>query len=151
MMSIFLVEQNARQVLMADAKVSRRFLGGRAMRPFILLTVLAASPAYAAALRCTPTENCINDQCTQITDPDSAFLLINAAGPAPILRSGGVDTRMTEMSDGAQTKWQGVQTLAQGQISISLTLALRESDMTYSLSQYGDFGAGVSTGQCEAR
>jgi hypothetical protein len=151
MMSIFLVARNACQALMADAKVRRSFLRSPTMRPFILLAVLAASPAYAAALRCMPTENCINDQCKQVTDPDNAFLLINAAGPAPILRSGGVDTRMTKMSDGAQTMWQGVQTLAQGQISISLTLALRESDMTYSLSQYGDFGAGVSTGQCEAR
>jgi hypothetical protein len=151
MMSIVLVARNACQALMAHATVRRSLLGGRTIRLFILLAVLAASPVYAASLRCTPTENCINDQCTQITDPDNAFLLINAAGPAPIMRSVGVDTRMTKMSDGAQTMWQGVQTLAEGQISISLTLALNEADMTYSLSQYGDFGAGVSTGQCEAR
>jgi hypothetical protein len=121
------------------------------MRLLILLALIAAGPAHAATLRCLTAENCINDQCKPVTDPDSAFLLINPDGPAPIFRSKGNDTTMTKRAGDAPMKWQGTQSLADDQIRISITLAIDPANLTYALSQLGEFGTGVSTGQCEVR
>ena len=121
------------------------------MHLLILLALIAASPAAnAATLRCTTAENCINDHCNPVTDPDSAFLLINPNGLAPIMRSDD-DTTMTKLTGDAPMKWQGTQSLANDQIRISITLTINPTDLTYALESFGEFGSGISTGKCKVR
>ena len=119
------------------------------MRLLILLVTLAAAPAQASELWCMPDKICTNDKCNKNTDTESSVRLHDPDGATPVMRAYVEDIAMAKIRDDDQVHWQGVTMLAD--TSITMTLALRKSDMTFTLSQFGAFGDMISTGLCEVQ
>lgn len=119
------------------------------MRVLILIAVLAAAPVEAAEMWCMPDKICTNDTCKKNTDTESSVRLHDPDGATPVMRAYAEDISVTKIKDDTKVVWQGTAPLAD--TSITITLALRKSDMTFTLSQFGDFGKIISTGLCEVQ
>ena len=116
------------------------------MRLLILLTMLAAAPAHASELWCMPDKICRNDACRTNTNTESSVRLNDMNAANPILRSGAEDVAMTKTHDAGVVQWQGQTAFGATEI-----LAMRKSDMTFTMISRGQTGDRIATGLCEVQ
>lgn len=119
------------------------------LKIFLLTAALTPAPVLAAELWCMPDKICTNDKCQQNTDTESSVRLRDPDGAKPVMRAYAEDIAVTKSETKTKVQWYGVSNI--GTANVSMTLAMRKSDLKFTLDQSGAFGEIVSTGQCEVQ